>query len=116
MLVNFSKLRTPLLVLTGLVALALWTLGPAATALAHEADDSAPGEWRLDDSEDDGLNGGGRGSGNGDDGGLNADPDTFEIDSWNRGSVIVVDPAVPEDLAPPRIWGQILALLLFFLR
>ena len=80
------------------MALCLWVLLPVSSALAH--DDSAAGEFYVGGGSQIGDRGP-RDTGGGTGGGLEADPDTFQIDSRVSGSIGEVRGAV---LQVPRTY------------
>lgn len=82
-------------------AVAFFVLGAAQPAAAHEVATDPPGEFRLPTDGDMSPGGGGRDGGSDPGGGLNADPDTFEIDTWKRGGKEVVP---GEDGGSGRSW------------
>ncbi len=109
-----SKIRSLKPALAALVVgLALWVLLPAPSVQANTGDTgSSMGQLRVGMGTPPG--GGGKGGGTNDDGGgLNADPDTFEIDSYLGAPIGSVENPV-QPVVPGGPFGRFLGWLLAF--
>lgn len=74
----------PLKLILVLSVVFAWVALPATALASDEGGTADPFEWRQNDNDDSGNTHGG---GNGNGGGFNADPDSFDIDSWDRGDI-----------------------------
>ena len=86
---KFSPLAS-LLVVVLVIGLGMIAVG---SALGAEEDGSGqPGELKIPEIDEDGHSGGGNPL---DDDGLQADPDSFSIDSWSRWGVVRIQDEIP---------------------
>lgn len=89
-----------LLVAAFSAAVLVWAVLPAPAVQAHEVSDSGRGEMVIPVE----LPNGGRSPGPGetDEPGLEADPDTFQIDSWNGAEIDRIETPAPPAPRPAR--------------